>query len=79
MLLLSNLLQRDWRICEMATIYRCDRCHDDQTKPLKVIRIPRFWMDDYDSNDDIQREVCDNCLKLVDEFTKPIAKVALKQ
>jgi tRNA(Ile2) C34 agmatinyltransferase TiaS len=49
----------------MATIYRCDKCSRDQSEPLKTISIER----DYD-NSSYSKELCDNCLRRLNDWLK---------
>lgn len=60
----------------MATIFRCDRCGSEtiDRKDMRVVDIPRSWS--MDLGDTFSKDLCMNCVKQLEEFVRPLPKVA---
>ena len=62
----------------MATIYKCDRCDKEFTEKGKLwsIAIPRTYMGS--ATDCYNKDLCDNCVKQLEEFVRPLPRLANK-
>lgn len=61
----------------MSVVYRCDRCDREDKEPFLIASIPRVLAGNYTRRkdaDNFNKDLCDNCVKELNEWVKPQAK-----
>lgn len=59
----------------MSTVYRCDKCKKESTKKLLTITMPMINRYTVSEEEEKTIDLCDNCIKELDEFLKPLPEI----
>lgn len=59
----------------MATKYFCDRCDSSSDKASHVSKLSFIFEKDYGGEIVIEKDLCENCTKQLQEFLQPLPKV----
>lgn len=62
----------------MATKYQCDKCETQHDKPLHNTIIPAVDRD-YGNSMELNKDLCDTCLRQLREWVKVLPKLATKE